>query len=128
MVNAMARKSVLLVACLASQNMTVFAGEADVVKVAVDAKSQGVYNFSVTVSHGDTGWEHYADRWEIVDNDGNILQTRVLHHPHVNEWPFTRSLAGVEIPDHIERLTVRAHDSVHEYGGTVVSVDLRGRH
>ena len=128
MVNAMVRKSVLLVACLASQNMTVFAGEADVVKVAVDAKSQGVYNFSVTVSHGDTGWEHYADRWEIVDNDGNILQTRVLHHPHVNERPFTRSLAGVEIPDHIERLTVRAHDSVHEYGGTVVSVDLQGRH
>jgi hypothetical protein len=108
--------------------MTAFAGEADVVKVDVDVKSQGVYNFSVTVSHEDTGWEHYADRWEVVDNDGNILQTRVLHHPHVNEQPFTRSLAGVEIPDHIDKLNVRAHDSVHEYGGRVVSVDLRGRH
>ena len=128
MVNVIVRKCVLLVACLACQNVTAFAGEADVVKVDVDAKSQGVYNFSVTVSHEDTGWEHYADRWEIVDNHGNILQTRILHHPHVNEQPFTRSLAGVAIPDHIEKLTVRAHDSVHEYGGTAVSVDLRGRH
>lgn len=38
------------------------------------------------------------------------------------------AFAGVEIPDHIEKLTVRAHDSVHEYGGRGVSVDLRGRH
>ena len=126
MVNAMVRKFVLLVACLACQSMTAFAGEADVVKVDVDANSQGVYNFSVTVSHEDTGWEHYADRWEIVDGDGRILETRVLHHPHVNEQPFTRSLPGVEIPGHLNKLTVRAHDSVHGYGGKVVSVDFTG--
>jgi hypothetical protein len=127
MVNAMDRKFVLLVACLVCQDMTVFAGEADVVKVDVEANSQGVYNFAVTVSHEDTGWEHYADRWEIVDSDGNILETRVLHHPHVNEQPFTRNLPGVKVPGHLNKLTVRAHDSVHGYGGKVVSVDRSGR-
>jgi len=123
----MVRKFVLLLACLVCQVTTVFAGEADVVKVDVEANSQGGYNFAVTVSHEDTGWEHYADRWEIVDGDGNILETRVLHHPHVNEQPFTRGLPGVKIPGPLNKLTVRAHDSVHGYGGKVVSVDRSGR-
>ena len=117
----MVRKFVLLLACLVCQVTTVFAGEADVVKVDVEANSQGGYNFAVTVSHEDTGWEHYADRWEIVDGDGNILETRVLHHPHVNEQPFTRGLPGVKIPGPLNKLTVRAHDSVHGYGGKVVA-------
>ena len=123
----MIRPLVLFVACLVCQDINVFAGEADVVRVDVEAKTRGVYNFAVTVSHGDTGWEHYADRWEIVDDDGSILGTRVLHHPHVNEQPFTRSLPGVEIPDHLNKVTVRAHDSVHGYGGKVVAVDFPGR-
>jgi len=123
----MIRPLVLFVACLVCQDINVFAGEADVIRVDVEAKNRGVYNFSVTVSHGDTGWEHYADRWEIVDDDGSILGTRVLHHPHVNEQPFTRSLPGVEIPDHLNKVTVRAHDSVHGYGGKVVAVDFPGR-
>jgi len=123
----MIRQFVLLVTCLFFQNIAVFAGEADVIRVDVEEKSQGVYNFTVTVSHEDTGWDHYADRWEIVDDDGRILGTRVLQHPHVNEQPFTRSLAGVEIPGHLNQMTVRAHDSVHGYGGKVVAVDHTGR-
>ena len=119
---------VLLVASLACLCVDVFAGEADVIRVDVEENGRGGYNFAVTVAHGDTGWDHYADRWEILDGDGNILGTRVLHHPHVNEQPFTRSLSGVEIPDHVKEdtVTVRARDSVHEYGGKVVSVDLTG--
>ena len=127
MVNAMVRKFVLLLAYLVCQDMTVFAGEADVIRVDVEAKGQGVYNFAATISHGDTGWDHYADRWEVADSDGNILGTRVLHHPHVNEQPFTRNLTGVKIQGHLNKVTVRAHDSVHEYGGKVVSVDFMGK-
>jgi hypothetical protein len=111
-------------ACLCSN---VFAGEADVLKVDVAADGRGSYRFAVTVAHGDTGWEHYADRWEILDGDGNILATRTLHHPHVNEQPFTRSLSGVEIPAHVRKITVRAHDNVHDYGGKGVAVDLTGK-
>jgi hypothetical protein len=120
------RSFVLLVAGLSCLCVDAGAGEADVVEVVVSANDRGGYNFAVTVAHGDTGWDHYADRWEILDGDGNILGTRTLHHPHVNEQPFTRSLSAVEIPDHVKEVTVRARDSVHEYGGKVVSVDLTG--
>lgn len=117
---------VLLVASLACFCSGSFAGEADVLKVDVAADGRGGHRFAVTVAHDDTGWEHYADRWEILDGDGNILATRTLHHPHVSEQPFTRSLSGVEIPAHVRKITVRAHDNVHGYGGQAVSVDLTG--
>ena len=107
--------------------MAALAGNADVVEVVVEASGRGVYHFAVTVAHEDTGWEHYADRWEILDGNGRILGTRTLHHPHVNEQPFTRSLTGVEIPGHIEGVTVRAHDRLHGLGGKVVYVDLTGK-
>jgi len=47
--------------------------------------------FDVTLSHADTGWEDYADGWRVELEDGTVLGTRVLGHPHVNEQPFTRS-------------------------------------
>ena len=101
-----------------------FAGEADVVDVKVSKSGKNSYNFTVTVSHKDTGWKHYANKWDIIDEKGIVLGTRILHHPHVGEQPFTRSLSGVEIADNIKAVTVRAYDSVHEYGGKIVSIEL----
>lgn len=101
-----------------------FAGEADVLDVKFSEGAGRTYNFAVTVEHADTGWDHYADKWEILDEKGGILGTRILYHPHVGEQPFTRSLSGVEIPGSIKKVTIRAHDSVHEYGGSAVSVDM----
>ena len=100
------------------------AGPADVVDVKVQREPGGTYHFDVSVRHADEGWEHYADRWEIVGPDGSLLATRPLRHPHVDEQPFTRDLAGVRIPEAITRVTVRAHDSRHGYGGKEVSVEL----
>lgn len=45
----------------------------------------------VTLTHGDTGWDHYADVWRIYTPEGTLLAERILAHPHVNEQPFTRS-------------------------------------
>jgi len=101
-----------------------FAGEADVVDVNVRKTGDGVYSFSVTLRHADTGWKHYADRWDVLDGSGNVLGKRVLLHPHVNEQPFTRGLSGVRIPKSIVKVTVRAHDLVHGLGGAVKTVDL----
>jgi hypothetical protein len=100
------------------------AGEADVVAVEAVKESAGTWRFDVTVAHADEGWDHYADRWEVLAPDGRVLGTRVLLHPHVGEQPFTRSLGGVAIPQEIDRVTVRAHDSVHDYGGAEVTVEL----
>lgn len=82
--------------------------------------------FSATLRHADEGWEHYADAWEVLDPAGKVLATRVLVHPHVEEQPFTRSLSGVEIPAKVKEVTVRAHDSVHGYGGRTQTVQLPG--
>ncbi len=92
------------------------AGKADVVDVAVLCE-EGLCVFAVTVRHDDTGWDHFADRWEILDAGGRVLATRVLAHPHVGEQPFTRRLPGVRIPEGLESVRVRARDSVHGYGG-----------
>jgi len=99
------------------------AGQADVLEVDARA-SGGAFSFDVTVQHADAGWDHYADAWRVVGADGTVYGTRTLLHPHVGEQPFTRSLSGVEIPDGITTVTVKAHDSVHGWGGATVEVAL----
>lgn len=99
------------------------AGEADVVAANVAASASG-FRFEVTVRHADEGWDHYADRWEVVAPDGAVLAVRVLAHPHDNEQPFTRALAGVEIAPGVDRVRVRAHDSVHGEGGAEIEMVL----
>ena len=102
----------------------VFPGEADVTGVEVRQTDNGIFSFDVTVRHDDTGWDHYADRWEVLTPDGTAVGSRTLHHPHVEEQPFTRSLSGVKIPADISEVTVRAHDLIHDYGGRTVTVKL----
>ena len=101
-----------------------FAGEADVTAVKVTAEGNGTYRFDVTVLHADTGWDHYANKWEVVLPNGTIAATRTLFHPHVSEQPFTRSLSGVKLPDDIDSVTIQAHDSVHGYGGKIQEIQL----
>ncbi len=101
------------------------AGEADVTAAIATQAPDGSTRFSVTVRHGDEGWDHYADRWQVLAPDGTVLGTRRLLHPHVGEQPFTRSLSGVRIPDGIDRVTIRAGDKVHGLGGKTVTVDIK---
>ncbi len=101
------------------------AGEADVVAVDMHRDGAGTYRFDVTVRHADTGWDHYADAWEVLTPDGKtVLATRTLLHPHENEQPFTRSLSGVRIPEGVTEVVVRAHDKVHGYGGAAMRVKV----
>ena len=111
-------------ALLATSILPVFAGEADVIDVDVSCNSDSICRFDVTVKHDDEGWEHFANRWEILSPDGEVLATRELAHPHVDEQPFTRSLGNVSIPPGLTKVLVRAHDLVHEYGGEVIAVEL----
>ncbi|MDG4719299.1 MULTISPECIES: hypothetical protein [Thalassospira] len=100
------------------------AGEADVVAATVTKLPDGSYHFDVTVAHADTGWDHYANVWQVVGPDGVVLGERELMHPHVEEQPFTRSLSGVNIPADIKSIIIRAGDLVHGYGGQEVTLGL----
>ena len=112
-----------LALALAIAPLAALAGEADVIEVRASRSANG-WRFDVTVRHGDTGWQHYADAWRVVGPDGAVLGARTLLHPHVGEQPFTRSLSGVAIPAGVAIVTVEAHDSVHGWGGAAVEVTL----
>jgi hypothetical protein len=106
-------------------------GNADVLRVRAVQDKAGTWTFHVTVEHPDTGWEDYADGWDVVTPEGRVLKpdpdapfTRLLLHPHVNEQPFTRSQGGIQIPGSLTQVRVRAHDLVDGYGGREVVVDL----
>ena len=103
-----------------------FAGEVDIVGVKAKTGQDGTWSFTVTAKHDDEGWDHYANQWEVLSPDGVVLGTRILLHPHVGEQPFTRSLGGVEIPEGVGKVIVRARDSVHGYGGEEIEVELSG--
>ncbi|MDZ7842036.1 MAG: hypothetical protein U5R46_14640 [Gammaproteobacteria bacterium] len=117
------RRALTLSTLLFMPTAASLAGEADVLKVDVSCSGE-TCRFSVTVAHSDEGWDHYADKWEVLDADGTVIATRELAHPHVDEQPFTRSLGGVKIPADLDRVTVRAHDSVHGYGGGTLTVEI----
>lgn len=101
-----------------------FAGEVDVEKVGIARMPDGRYRVDATLRHGDEDWKHYADRWEVVAPDGTVLGRRTLFHPHVNEQPFTRSLSRTIIPRSVKRVTIRAHDNVHKFGGREITVNV----
>jgi hypothetical protein len=102
------------------------AGEADVVGVKMQKAGDGTYSFDVTVRHADTGWKHFANKWEVFAPDGKtVLGTRTLYHPHEDEQPFTRSQSGVRIPAGTKFVIIRAHESVHGYGGVEKRVELK---
>ena len=100
-----------------------FAEGPEIVDVNVEKASMG-WRFEVTIEHPDTGWDHYADGWEVLDSEGNQLGLRVLHHPHVDEQPFTRSLSSVTVPDGTRTVYVRARCSVDGWDREAVPVDL----
>ncbi len=63
----------------------------------IEKVTHGIGVFDVTLSHPDTGWDHYADGWRVELADGTVLGTRVLAHPHETEQPFTRR-AMIAVP------------------------------
>lgn len=97
---------------------------ADVVDVRFEGDGT-TYRFDVTVRSGDTGWDKYADAWEVRAPDGVVLGERVLLHPHETEQPFTRSLSGVVVPDGVDEVVVAARDSVNGYCGATMTVAVR---
>ena len=98
---------------------------AQVQYVKMTEKSNGTWSFDVTVRHKDSGWDHYADLWLIVNpKNEEILGKRVLAHPHVNEQPFSRSLSNVSIGDNIKMIEIRAKCNIHGFEGKRVLVDL----
>ncbi|MFS4494835.1 hypothetical protein [Maribacter sp. 2308TA10-17] len=92
-------------------------GVAQVTNVSVSG-TDDQYTFSVTISSPDLGCNQYANWWEVIDLDGNLLYRRILGHSHVEEQPFTRSGGPVSISADTE-VYIRAHMNTTSYGSRV---------
>lgn len=92
--------------------------QADVLSVEVSGEA-GAYRFAVEVRSPDLGCDQYADWWEVVSEDGELLYRRVLLHSHVSEQPFVRS--GGPVPIETQTVVwVRAHMNTGGYGGAAL--------
>jgi hypothetical protein len=118
----------------AANHISPYTTKANVLFVRAVQSAGGSWNFAVTVQHPDTGWDNYADGWDVVAPDGSILLpnpdipfTRRLDHPHVDEQPFTRSQSGIVIPEGVISVRVRAHSLTGGFGGREIEVDLSKR-
>lgn len=97
----------------------------DVDILAANASKTGeTWTFSVTLEHADTGWDHYADLWQVETPEGEVLGQRVLLHPHVDEQPFTRSLSGVPVPEGLDHVIIRARDTVNGFSDKTFELEL----
>ncbi|MCB8967668.1 MAG: hypothetical protein R3E31_09775 [Chloroflexota bacterium] len=112
---------------------TTTAANADVLFVRAVQDAAGSWTFQVTVTHPDTGWDDYADGWDVLLPDGTILKpdpnspfTRLLTHPHETEQPFTRSQGGLIVPEGTDAVRVRAHDLLDGFGGQEIVLDWTG--
>ncbi|MCB0352666.1 MAG: hypothetical protein KDD64_04050 [Bdellovibrionales bacterium] len=83
----------------------------EIVAARVTCLSEKECTASITLRHSDTGWEHYANRWDIFSPKGELLGTRILRHPHVEEQPFTRTLEKFKIPQVLQEVTIVAFDT-----------------
>lgn len=94
---------------------TPLAADPAVIESVLASRSNMGWRFDVTVRHADTGWDHFANSWDVMTPDGRVIATRTLLHPHIDEQPFTRSLVDVMVPDGVRSVLVRAHCSKDEY-------------
>lgn len=96
---------------------------ADVVSVSAQPTASGT-RFAVGISSPETGCAQYADWWEILDTDGQLLYRRILAHSHVTEQPFVRT--GTVRVNADDILWIRAHMNAHGYGGQAFHGSVNG--
>jgi len=113
----------LVIGLLGLFSIQVFAGDVEILSANFSQNSNQAWSIDVTLLHGDTGWDHYADAWRVVDEKKMILGTRTLYHPHVGEQPFTRS-HSVKIPAIMTTVYIEAHDKVHGWSPQRLEIDL----
>lgn len=115
----------LIASMLVVLSTTAARADDPIIEHVMTSRDGDLWTFDVTVSHGDTGWDHYADAWRILDENGRELGQRDLAHPHIEEQPFTRSLSGVAVPSEVSGVTIQVHDSVTGWAANARRITLK---
>ena len=96
----------------------------DVVDASARRDADGTWTFSATLSSPYDAPERYADGWRVLSPEGDELGFRHLTHDHASEQPFTRSQAGILVPEGIEVVTIQARDLKNGWGGKTFELEL----
>lgn len=107
-----------LISCGSSTNTTQPINQNDEKAVVVSVTTSGnenAYTFRVGILSPDTGCNQYANWWEVITENGELVYRRILGHSHVNEQPFIRSGGSVTITKN-QVVIVRAHMNTLGYG------------
>ena len=110
-----------LLICLFLSPSAVLGDPAVIEDVSLTPSGAG-WRVDVTLRHGDTGWDDFADGWRVLAPDGRELGYRELVHPHVNEQPFTRSLSGVAIPEGLESVLIQSRTNTEGWSAETLEV------
>ena len=102
----------------------VIAGEAEILAAELRHQQKNSWSINVTLKHEDTGWDHYADVWRVIDKKENELGYRVLAHPHIEEQPVTRGFDRLIIHEDINTIYIQGHDNVHGWSSNKLKVML----
>ncbi len=94
---------------------SILQGVTQVTNIEVSGE-ENAYTFKVTIESPDTGCDQYADWWEVVDLEGNLIYRRILDHSHVTEQPFTRPGENIELSE-AKQVYVRLHMNNSGYAG-----------
>jgi len=113
----------LIISCF-SLAVPIAASETVINKAMANKNGNGTFSFSVTLSHADKSWDHYANLWQVETMQGKVIARRVLHHPHINEQPFTRTLTNVEIPTGTKQVVIKAGCTIDGLNSKPVVVEL----
>lgn len=102
------------ISALATNSINTFDNNATVTAVIVTGNNNN-YSFNVSIKSPDKGCNQYADWWEVISEDGQLISRRILLHSHVNEQPFSRSQNGIQVSEN-QTVIIRAHMNNKGYG------------
>ncbi len=103
---------------------TAWADSPQVVATSATRDADGTWTISVSIQHPDTGWDHFANGWQVLTPDGTVIGYRELTHPHVDEQPFTRSLSGVRIPGDLDTVLIQPRCTMDGWAATPTKLML----
>lgn len=79
---------------------------------------------AVTIQHDDSGWDHFADGFEVQAPDGTRLGYRELTRPNVGQRTQDVDMTGLKLPEGIGYVLIRTRCSLVGWAAEPVRLDL----
>ena len=100
------------------------AEKADVIDAKIKKSYGGSYVAYVKIKHNDVDASHFADEWEILDENGKRITVRLIFGPQPGKEIIDSELYGFKIPKGTKKIIIRAHCSKDGFGGKEFEIDL----